>query len=64
MEDVNSTIPLFTNDAVVFGLLMGLLMLVFKTSSMSQCKGFYRIIPALLPTSSCISAGVILTPFS
>ncbi len=48
MNDVTSTIPLFTNDAVVFGLLMGLLMLVFKTSSMSQCKGFYKIIPALL----------------
>ena len=44
------TTPLITNDIIVFGLLMGLLALVFYTSS--QKKGFwykfYKIVPALL----------------
>ncbi|MEO2019453.1 MAG: DUF819 family protein, partial [Fuerstiella sp.] len=48
MHDVSSLPPLITNDAVVFGMLMGLLMLVFKTSEMPQFKKFYGIVPALL----------------
>lgn len=48
MEEIVSDIPLITNDAVVFGILMALLLLIFRTSEMSQFKKFYTIIPALL----------------
>lgn len=42
--------PLFTNDAIVFGLLMILLALVFYTSSLKEdsWKRFYRVVPPLL----------------
>jgi len=42
--------PFFTNDAIVFGILMLLLAFVFYTSSIEQkgWKGFYRIVPAVL----------------
>ncbi|TQD38768.1 DUF819 family protein [Haloflavibacter putidus] len=42
--------PLFTNDAIVFGLLMLLLAGVFYTSSIKTgfWKKFYKIVPALL----------------
>lgn len=42
--------PFITNDAVVFGVLMIVLFLVFKTSSSERngFKRFYRIVPALL----------------
>ena len=42
--------PFFTNDAIVLGLLLVVLAIVFKTSS-SQASGwkrFYRVVPALL----------------
>lgn len=48
MEQVVSDIPLITNDAVVFGILMGLLLLIFKTTELNRFKSFYRVIPALL----------------
>ncbi len=48
MNDITSTTPLFTNDAVVLGLLMAILMFVFKTSSMPQWKRFYKLVPMLL----------------
>ncbi|UTW62306.1 DUF819 family protein [bacterium SCSIO 12741] len=48
IEEVVSDIPFITNDAVVFGILVALLMLVFKTSEMKTFKGFYSIFPALL----------------
>lgn len=48
MEEVVSDLPLITNDAVVFGLLMGLLLLIFKTTELPQFKKFYKVIPALL----------------
>ncbi|MFT7480029.1 MAG: putative membrane protein, partial [Gammaproteobacteria bacterium] len=48
MNDVLSTTPVFTNDAVVFGFLMALLMLVFQTASNPRFKPFYRVMPALL----------------
>jgi len=48
MNDVLSTTPVFTNDAVVFGLLMALLLVVFQTSANPRFKGFYRVMPALL----------------
>ncbi|WP_316930843.1 DUF819 family protein [Crocinitomix catalasitica] len=43
-------LPLITNDAVVFGLLMFVLFLVFKTAASQRTffVRFYRIVPALL----------------
>ena len=42
--------PIFKNDAVVFGILMGVLSLVFITSNINTrfWKNFYKYIPALL----------------
>lgn len=48
MNDVVSKAPLFTNDAVVLGLLIGLLALIFKATTIPQLKKFFNIIPALL----------------
>ena len=48
MEDIVSLKPLITNDAVVFGLLMSLLMGIFYTAHLPGFKKFYNIIPALL----------------
>ncbi|MCH8556044.1 MAG: DUF819 family protein, partial [Schleiferiaceae bacterium] len=48
MEDIISRTPLITNDAAVFGLLMALLMLIFKTATDVRFSKFYKIIPALL----------------
>ena len=48
MEEVVSDIPLITNDAVVFGILVGLLLLVFKTAELKTFSKFYKVIPALL----------------
>jgi uncharacterized membrane protein len=47
---MKDTTPLFTNDTVVFGLLMLMLGLVFYTSSSEKYywKKFYKYIPALL----------------
>ena len=42
--------PVFTNDAITFGILMGILALIFYTSGLegSGWKKFYRFVPALL----------------
>lgn len=40
--------PLFTNDAVVLGLLICVLALVFWTDTLPAFKSFYKIIPTLL----------------
>ena len=48
MNDVVSRTPLITNDAVVFGILIGLLALIFKATTLPQFKGFFKYIPALL----------------
>ena len=44
------TLPLITNDAVVLGLLLGILALVFYTSSLRSAfwKNFYTFVPSLL----------------
>ncbi|PZE15782.1 hypothetical protein DNU06_16515 [Putridiphycobacter roseus] len=44
----NRTAPLITNDAVVFGLLFLVLVLIFRTAEMPIFKKFYGIVPALL----------------
>ena len=48
MEDVVSDIPIITNDAVVFGILISLLLLIFKTAEIPSFSKFYKIVPALL----------------
>ncbi|UTW65646.1 DUF819 family protein [bacterium SCSIO 12643] len=48
MEEVVSDIPLITNDAVVFGILIGLLTLIFKATETPQFSKFFKVIPALL----------------
>ena len=63
MEEVVSDVPLITNDAVVFGILMILLALIFKTTELGNFKRFYRVIPALLLCyflpSLCSTFGII-----
>ncbi len=48
-EVIKDTTPLFTNDTIVFGLLMIALGLIFYTSSKKQgfWSKFYKIVPAL-----------------
>ncbi len=48
MEEVVSDIPLITNDAVVFGILMALLLVIFRTTEIPSFKKFYKVVPALL----------------
>lgn len=50
MENLPVKEPLITNDAVVLGLLMAILALVFKTSSSHRpfFKKFYSVVPSLL----------------
>jgi uncharacterized membrane protein len=48
MEEVVSDIPLITNDAVVFGILIGLLMMIFKATEIKAFNKLFTIIPALL----------------
>lgn len=48
MEDIVSDIPFITNDAVVFGILIGLLMVIFKATEMPQFSKMFKVIPALL----------------
>ena len=40
--------PWVSNDAVVFGLLMIVLFVIFRTTKMNAFKGFYKYVPALL----------------
>jgi uncharacterized membrane protein len=39
---------LITNDAVVLGLLIVMLAVIFKTEQLPQCKTFYKYVPSLL----------------
>ncbi len=48
MEEVVSDVPWITNDAVVFGILMALLLFIFRSSEMPAFKKFYAVIPTLL----------------
>ncbi|MGB1104308.1 MAG: DUF819 domain-containing protein [Crocinitomicaceae bacterium] len=47
---IKSSLPWITNDATVFGILMIVLFIVFRTASSANpgLKKFYRIVPALL----------------
>lgn len=50
MEETAEHLPLITNDAVIFGLLMIILGLIFHTASSEapQWKKFYSVVPSLL----------------
>jgi len=50
MEEQLHSTPLITNDAIVLGLLMAILMIIFKTSSSKRpiFVKFYKYVPALL----------------
>ena len=48
MEEHVEKAPLFTNDAVVLGLLIVVLALIFRTSNSPRFKTFYKYVPALL----------------
>jgi uncharacterized membrane protein len=48
MEDIVSDIPFITNDAVVFGILILLLLAIFKATEMPQFSKMFKVIPALL----------------
>jgi uncharacterized membrane protein len=48
MDQIVSTLPLITNDAVVFGILMALLMVILYTAKLDAFKAFYTVIPTLL----------------
>lgn len=48
MEEVVSDIPLITNDAAVFGILVVLLLVIFKTAETARFANFYKIVPSLL----------------
>ncbi|MBL4593853.1 MAG: DUF819 family protein, partial [Flavobacteriales bacterium] len=53
--------PLVTDDAVVFGLLMCCLGIVFYTSQLKNLKWFYKIVPALL---MCYLLPALLSTFN
>ncbi len=48
LAEINSDIPLFANDTIIFGVLSITLALIFYTSSLARFKKFYNIVPALL----------------
>jgi len=50
LQKIHDTTPIFDNDIIVFGLLMGLLAFVFYTSSLKGgfWEKFYKVVPALL----------------
>jgi uncharacterized membrane protein len=50
MEETTASAPLITNDAVVLGILVIILAIIFKTSSSERTafKKFYSVVPALL----------------
>lgn len=47
-ETEEATAPLFTNDAVVLGILICVLGVIFWTDTLPSFKGFYRVVPTLL----------------
>ena len=45
---IKNSPPFISNDAVVFGLLMIVLFLIFKSTELNTLKTFYKYVPALL----------------
>ncbi|SFD06161.1 DUF819 domain-containing protein [Algibacter pectinivorans] len=48
ISEINSDIPIFASDTIIFGVLCITLALIFHTSSLSRFSKFYKIVPALL----------------
>ncbi len=48
LDQITNDIPLITNDAVVLGILLSILGVIFYTSKADSFKRFYNIIPSLL----------------
>lgn len=48
ISEINSDIPLFANDTIIFGVLCVVLALIFYTSTLPRFSKFYNIVPALL----------------
>ena len=53
--------PMITDDAIVFGLLMCCLGIVFYTSQLKNLKWFYKVIPALM---MCYMLPALLSTFN
>ncbi|KAA5825689.1 DUF819 family protein [Algibacter amylolyticus] len=48
ISEINSDIPIFASDTIIFGVLCITLALIFHTSSLPRFSKFYKIVPALL----------------
>ncbi|MEP3836373.1 MAG: DUF819 family protein [Algibacter sp.] len=48
ISEINSDLPFFANDTIIFGVLCVTLALIFHTSSLPRFTKFYKIVPALL----------------
>ncbi len=48
ISEVNSNIPLFPNDTIIFGILAMTLAAIFYSSKLPSFKKFYKIVPTLL----------------
>ena len=45
---MNQNSPLFTNDAVVLGILLATLALIFYSTKIKSLERFYKIVPSIL----------------
>ena len=48
ISEINSNIPLFPNDTIIFGILALSLAAIFYSASLPSFKKFYKIVPTLL----------------
>ncbi|WP_299836662.1 DUF819 family protein [uncultured Tenacibaculum sp.] len=48
ISEINNDIPVFSNDTVIFGILMTTLAVIFYSSELKSFKKFYQIVPTLL----------------
>lgn len=48
ISEINSNIPLFPDDTIIFGILATALALIFYTSEQPGFKKFYKVVPTLL----------------
>lgn len=48
ISEINSNIPLFANDTIIFGVLCLTLAIIFYTSNLSTFSKFYKVVPTLL----------------
>jgi hypothetical protein len=48
ISEINSNIPLFPNDTIIFGVLAMTLAAIFYSSKLPTFSKFYKIVPTLL----------------